>query len=214
MLHTELYQQQRDRWPKSGKHILAQYGDSTIIVYQAYNPAIGRQAAATGRFGDNWSRTRMSWLKPNFLWMMFRCGWGTKENQEVVLAIRLKREGFDAILREAVHSSYVPEVYGSREDWEKGVRHSNVRLQWDPDHHPGGAKLERRAIQLGLRGRTLERFADEWIVGIEDISGFVAEQRDLVRRGDTAKLVTPREDVYHVQDKSIATKLGMDAMEV
>lgn len=210
MLKTELHQTQRDRWPKSGKHILAQYDDEIIVVYQAYSPAIGRLAAETGRFGDNWSRTRMSWIKPNFLWMMFRCGWGMKENQEVVLGIRLRREGFDNILQEAVHSSHVPEVYASREQWEDAVRHSNVRLQWDPDHHPSGAKLERRAIQLGLRGRALERFADEWIVGIEDISGFVAEQRDFVRNGSIGNLVTPQEEVYPIQDKLVAEKLGVD----
>jgi hypothetical protein len=168
-------------------------------------------AAEKGRFGDNWSRTRMSWIKPNFLWMMFRCGWGTKENQEVVLAIRLRREGFDKILEEAVHSTHVPEIYGSREQWENAVLQSNVRLQWDPDHHPGGAKLERRAIQLGLRGQTLERFADEWIVGIENISEFVTEQRDFARSGGTGNLVMPREDVYPIQDKRVAEKLGMDA---
>jgi len=27
----------------------------------------------------------MSWIKPNFLWMMYRCGWGTKEGQQVTL---------------------------------------------------------------------------------------------------------------------------------
>jgi hypothetical protein len=209
MLTTEPYSIQSARWPKSGKHILAQYDDETIVVYQAYNPAIGRLAAANGRFGDNWSRTRMSWLKPNFLWMMFRCGWATKENQEIVLAIRLKREGFDTLLQEAVHSSYVAEVYGTSKEWEQAVRHSNVRLQWDPDHHPNGAKLERRAIQLGLRGKTLERFADEWIVGIDDITEFVVEQREVLQREGVGKLVTPREDVYPVRDERVAVKLGL-----
>ena len=28
-----------------------------------------------------------------------------------------------------------------------------VRLQWDPDHSPSYEKLERRAIQLGLKGQ-------------------------------------------------------------
>lgn len=154
----------------------------------------------------------MSWIKPNFLWMMYRCGWGTKENQEVVLAIYLRRDGFDQMLREAVHSSYVGEVYGSRDAWDEAVRRSDVRLQWDPDHHPSGAKLERRAIQLGLRGRTLEQFADEWTVGIEDISGFVAEQRACLQREGTQKLVTPREDVVPVRDKLVAAKLGTDVL--
>ncbi len=213
MLRTEPYSVQCARWPKSGKHILAQYDAETIIVYQAYHPTIGRLAAANGRFGDNWSRERMSWIKPNFLWMMYRCGWGTKENQEVVLAIRLTRNGFDTILREAVHSSHVSEVYGSREEWERAVRHSNVRLQWDPDHHPSGAKLERRAIQLGLRGKTLERFADEWIVGIEDISEFVAEQREIMQRQGVGKLDIPREEVYPVEDERVVAKLGLAVEE-
>ena len=43
--------------------------------------------------------------------MMFRNGWGTKENQEVTLAIRLKRTAFETILAEAVPSMYVAELY-------------------------------------------------------------------------------------------------------
>ena len=34
-----------------------------------------------------------------------------------------------------------------------------IRLQWDPDHHPHGAKIDgRRAIQLGLK--RVESFLD------------------------------------------------------
>jgi hypothetical protein len=39
----------------------------------------------------------------------------------------------------------------SREEWQDQVKESSVRLQWDPDHDPFGNKLERRAIQIGLR---------------------------------------------------------------
>src|SRR5581483_8831594 len=95
---------------------------------------------------------RMSWIKSNFLWMMFRSGWGTKEGQEVVLAVWLKRPAFEAVLQQAVHSTFVPELYAGREDWKQAVARSCVRLQWDPDHDPSVAKVERRAIQLGLRG--------------------------------------------------------------
>ncbi|WP_281180892.1 DUF4291 domain-containing protein [Chondromyces crocatus] len=196
-----------------GRALLAQHDETSVIVYQAYHPRIGRAAASTGRFGEGWSRTRMSWIKPSFLWMMFRSGWGTKQDQEVVLAIRMKREGFDWILKEAVHSSYAAEVYGTREAWASAVRRSDVRLQWDPDHAPGGAKVERRAIQLGLRGQALAHFADEWIVGLEDISGFVAEQRRHAQEGDFARLVTPREKVYPVMDPAVARKLGLKEQE-
>src|SRR3954462_3842177 len=157
-LITEPYIAQDARWPASGRHILAQFDDESIVVYQAYRPEIGHFAARHGYFGGEFSLNRMSWIKPNFLWMMYRSGWGTKEGQELTLAVRLRRDAFDEILRLAVHSSFTPEVYGSHEDWKRDVSRSDVRLQWDPDHAPSGGPVERRAIQLGLRGGTLARY--------------------------------------------------------
>jgi hypothetical protein len=86
-----------------------------------------------------------------------------------------------------------------------------VRLQWDPDHAPSGAKEERRAIQLGLRGEVLRRYAREWIVDIEDVSDFVAEQRS--QRRVTAELLTPREDVYPIADATTRERLGVASWE-
>jgi len=80
-----------------------------------------------------------------------------------------------------------------------------VRLQWDPDHDPSGAKVERRALQLGLRGDFLAHYAREWIVGIEDITGFVTEQ-SLNR--DYTQLMMPREEIYPVSDK-LAVQIGL-----
>jgi Domain of unknown function (DUF4291) len=197
-LMTESYLSQVERWPKTGRHILAQYDAESIVVYQAYRPDIGRFAAEHGTFGGDFQLGRMSWIKPNFLWMMFRCGWGTKENQEVTLAVRIRRSAFDLILSEAVFSSYTAEVYPTYEDWQEAVKHSSVRVQWDPDHHPGGDKLERRAIQLGLRGKVLAQYAREWIVDIEDISDFVQTEREKVLNRRYSDLLTPRETVYPV----------------
>lgn len=206
-LPTEPYAAQSARWPASGRHILANFGDDRVVVYQAYRPEIGRFAAERGYFGGDFSLSRMSWVKPNFLWMMYRSGWGTKEDQEVTLAVTLGRAAFNRILAAAVHSSHAPEVYGDRDAWQRAVRGSEVRLQWDPDHGPGGDKLERRAIQLGLRGETLRRYAREWILDIEDISDFVAAQRAIVRDRDA--LVTPVERVYPVADPDVAARLGL-----
>ena len=72
-LRTEPYLVQGARWPTSGRHILAQFDDESVVVYQAYKPAIGQFAAKNGYFGGEWSLSRMSWIKPNFLWMMYRC---------------------------------------------------------------------------------------------------------------------------------------------
>ena len=203
------YREQLDAWPSAGRHILAQFDDQTVVVYQAYGPAIGLFAARHGHFGGEFSLRRMSWIKPNFLWMMYRCGWATKPGQQVVLAVHIRRSAFDGILAQAVHSGFVADVYGTREAWKQALRRSSVRLQWDPDHAPGGAKLERRAIQLGLRGEVLEKYAREWIVDIEDITDFVTEQRAFV--GKPAELVTPAESVYPARDPAVRDRLGLAA---
>ncbi|MBO0792837.1 MAG: DUF4291 domain-containing protein [Ktedonobacteraceae bacterium] len=213
-LRVEAYLEQDGRWPGRGRHILAQYDDQSVIVYQAYRPAIGHFAAWRGYFGGEFSLSRMSWIKPNFLWMAYRSGWSSKEGQEVTLAVRLRREAFDTILAQAVHSTYVEEVYGSVDAWKQAVAQSEVRLQWDPDHHPAGASLERRAIQLGLRGDVLRYYARDWIIGIEDISEFVRQQYRHVLSGDYAQLVTPREDVYRPGDANIAKRLQLDTRTI
>jgi hypothetical protein len=207
-LLTEPYLVQTARLPKSGRHVVAQFDDESVIVYQAYRHAIGHFAAQHGYFGGEFSLNRMSWIKSNFLWMMYRSGWASKEGQEVVLAVRLKRTAFDEILRRAVHSTYVPEVYGNEAAWKAAVARSDVRLQFDPDHTPSGAPIDRRAIQLGLRGEVLARYAKEWLLGVEDVSDFVREQSQHAR-SPYARLVTPKEEVYPVHDPEVATRLGL-----
>jgi hypothetical protein len=210
-LIMENYSLQKARWPSEGRHILAQYDADSVIVYQAYRPEIGLFAAEHGHFGRGFSLNRMSWIKPNFLWMMYRCGWATKEGQETVLAVRLKRTAFDEILIRAVHSTFVPEVYGSPDAWRETLNKSEVRLQWDPDHDPNGAALPRRAIQLGHNGETLAAYARSWIIDIEDITAFVRDQYRHVLNGDQSALMTPREEVYRPDDPTIVAKVGLDS---
>nr|WP_254053997.1 DUF4291 family protein [Singulisphaera sp. GP187] len=150
----------------------------------------------------------MTWIKPNFLWMMYRSGWGTKENQVVTLAVRLKRDAFDNILRLAVHSSFDPDAYGTQGAWKQAIADSDVRLQWDPDHGPSGTPMERRAIQLGLRGKVLSKYAQDWRFDIQDITEFVAEQRAIAAT-PYSHLITPRELVYPVTDPIVAARLGV-----
>ena len=203
-LPVEPWVEQTKVWPSSGRHVMAHYDDESIVVYQAYRPSIGRWVLEHQRFGGEFSMTRMTWIKPNFLWMMYRSDWARSEGQEVVLAIHLRRDAFDAFLAGAVHSSYVEEVYGTPEEWKRRVKTSSVRLQWDPDHGPSGEKLERRAIQIGLRGDAVERYVES-TVRIEDATPFVVEQRTK----DRADLLTPRERPYPVTDPDVATRLGV-----
>ncbi len=208
-LNTTRYSEQVASWPVEGRHILAQYDDESVIVYQAYRPSIGRFAADHGYFGGDFRLTRMSWIKPNFLWMMYRSGWGQKEGQEVTLAVRLRRSAFDEVLSQAVHSTFQPDVYPDYDSWKSAVADSEVRLQWDPDHDPAGSPVPRRAIQLGLRGKTLAKYAREWIIGIEDVSEFVTEQYQLVLSKDYDHLMTPCEHVYPVEAEAVRLRLQL-----
>ena len=209
-LPTERYLDQVAAWPSEGRHILAHYDADTIVVYQAYRPSIGEYAVKHGAFGGEFSYSRMSWIKPNFLWMMYRSGWGTKEGQETTLGLRLRRSFFDSILAQAVASSLNQSDQASQDEWKASLASSNVRLQWDPDHDPRGNALTRRAIQLGLRGPVLEDFGKRELIEVIDMTEFVSEQRALFSRDSIGELRTPVERVYVPGQEAIARRLKLD----
>lgn len=195
-LETELYNESVKRLPESGQHILGHQSNDQIVVYQAYKKSIA-DFAITNQFlgGNDFSYTRMSWIKPNFLWMMYRCGWAEKENQESVLAIWIRKSDFSGILKKAVYSSFNNLHYDNHEQWTKKLNSSDVRLQWDPDHDPYGNKIQRRAIQLGMKGETLANFGKNQIQRIEDITEFVKSQKQLLDNNQLHKLCIPVENV-------------------
>ena len=59
--------------------IRAVYTQDSIRVYQAYSDFIADDAVKNGRFGAGFKIERMTWIKPSFLWMMYRCGWAEKK---------------------------------------------------------------------------------------------------------------------------------------
>ncbi|NEP80540.1 MAG: DUF4291 domain-containing protein [Okeania sp. SIO3B3] len=87
-----------------------------------------------------------------------------------------------------------------------------VRLQWDPDHNPMGQKVERRAIQLGLRGEILRNYSRDWILKIENITEFVRQQRSNRESSKWINLITPTENVYPVDNSEIIYKLGLSIL--
>lgn len=208
-LKTVSWKKLQETLPSSGKQLIAQQTADTLVVYQAFRPAIANYAVARQAFGGNaYSYDRMSWIKPNFLWMMYRCGWAAKEGQERVLAVHLPKIFFEEILSKAVPSSYKPWLFPEMDAWQSALKTSDVRLQWDPDHDPNGNKLERRAIQLGLRGSTLKEFGQRQIVAIEDITDFVKEQHLVLQRNPDA-LEVPEESLYALEDAVIRNTIDL-----
>ena len=164
------------------RQIRAAYDEHSVTVYQAYNPSLGEYAAAHQRFPDTYNRGRMTWIKPSFLWMMYRSGWATKQRQERVLAIRITHEGLAWALANAALSHYDPAVHPDRTTWAASLRRP-VRVQWDPERSVTLRPLAYRSLQVGLSGEAVNRYADEWITGIEDVTGLAHRIHDLVRTG-------------------------------
>ena len=169
------------------RRIRALHTARTVTVYQAYAPALGLPAAQQGRFPAAWKRERMTWIKPSFLWMMYRCGWGTKADQETVLAVEIDRAGFDWALRHACLSHHDAAVYPDRAAWQQRLKTSPARVQWDPERDLRLQQLPYRSLQLGLAGEASRRYADEWTVGITDVTPLAHEIHALVRSGGTAR---------------------------
>lgn len=210
-IRTERYLETVERLPKQGQQILGYQQDEQIVVYQAYNHEIADYAVKNQKLGGtHYSYNRMSWIKPNFLWMMYRCGWASKNNQERVLAIWLNKADFENILRQVVFSSFNPSYYKSHDHWKEELNQKDVRLQWDPDHDPFGAKLTRRAIQIGMKGSVLEVFGKQQIKLIEDITSFVKEQKIHVDNRQLDKLSMPIETIYQFADEDLRKRIGVD----
>ncbi|MGM1059833.1 DUF4291 domain-containing protein [Saccharothrix sp. Mg75] len=168
------------------RQIRADYDDRHVTVYQAYSPAVARPALAAGRFVPPFRPGRMTWVKPSFLWMMYRSGWATKPDQERVLAIRITRSGFDWALGRAVPSDA---GIGSKPD---------VRVQWDPERGLHLEALPHRSLQLGLAGEASRRYVEEWTASITDVTPLAHEVHALVGAGDldAARALLPVERPY------------------
>ncbi|MFI5807879.1 DUF4291 domain-containing protein [Streptomyces sp. NPDC051561] len=180
------------------RQIRALHTADTITVYQAYSPAIGLAAARDGRFPWMWKRDRMTWIKPSLLWMCYRSGWATKPDQEVVLAVELRREGFDWALRNAVLSHYDRRIHPDRAAWQRELKRTPARVQWDPERDMRLQPLPYRSLQLGLSGEASRRYADEWTVRIRDVTPLVRTLGSMVRSGrpEDAELLMLVESVY------------------
>lgn len=181
------------------KELRAVYTDETIRVYQAYNNTIAEEAIRMGTFGSHFGMNRMTWIKPSFLWMMYRCGWAEKENQERVLAIDIKRTGFDSAVRNAVKSTYTEDSGITKEEWQRLIKGSDVRVQWDPEKDVNGNNLPYRSIQIGLRGQAVYDYVNDWIVNITDITSYVKELNALRQKGIDIYERLPDEKSYIIK---------------
>lgn len=193
------------------RQVRALFDDETVTVYQAYRAETALEALRSGSFSTGFSRARMTWIKPSFLWMMYRSGWGLKPGQEHVLAIRLRRDGFEAALGQATLSHHDPKLHATRAQWSRSLKRAPVRIQWDPERDVHLRALNHRAIQVGLSGTAVDDYCDAWITGIDDATGLAHQVHALVReqRHAEAHALLPDERPYPLPTE-LATAIGAD----
>jgi hypothetical protein len=190
--------------------VFADHDRDTVVVYQAYGDAIADPALAAGRFVAPFSVTRMTWIKPSFLWLMARSNWAQKRGQERILAVRMTRAGWESALAEAVLTHPEPGVHPDPGAWSRAFEQAHVHAQWDPERSLRGAKLPHRSLQIGLGRGRIETFVADWIVSLTDLTPKVRKMHAALRAGrtDAARRQLPPERPYPLPQE-IRRRLGM-----
>lgn len=193
------------------RQIRADYDANSIVVYQAFRPAIADAALAAGRFVAPFSFTRMTWIKPSLLWLMHRSNWARKSGQERILAVRITRAGWEQALSQAVLTAPEPAIHGSAAAWSKAFEAASVHVQWDPERSLRGAALNHYSIQVGIGRALIRTYAEEWVVGLTDLTPTVHKIAAFVRAGQIAKTqrLLPPERPY-ILDATIARRIQAD----
>jgi len=182
------------------REVRAVYDDETITVYQAYSAVIADRAVEAQAFVAPFRVDRMTWIKPSFLWMMYRSGWAAKPGQERVLAVRMRRSGFEQALALACPARW-EESGMDRASWERYRGDSPVRVQWDPERDRALSVLPWRSLQVGLGGVTVGLYIGEWIVSIVDVTDVAHAARD------DPRVEVPDERLYPLPAE-IARRIG------
>jgi hypothetical protein len=176
------------------RQVRADFDGDTIRVYQAYPAAIADAALAAGRFVAPFSFTRMTWIKPSLRWLVHRSNWARKPGQERVLAVRVTRAGWEQALSRAVLTAPEPAIHGSAAAWSAVFEQADVHVQWDPERTLRGAALNQYSIQVGIGRALIRTYAEEWVVGLTDLTPTVHRMAALVRAGrhaDAQRLLPP-----------------------
>jgi hypothetical protein len=181
------------------RQIRATYDATTIRVYQAYSDEVAEAALTRGTFtSPPFKMDRMTWIKPSFLWMMYRAGWGLKDaGQARILAIDISRQGFGWALAHSCSSH--PDEPMTKEEWRRVKENSPVRIQWDPERDLLLQPQAHRAIQIGLSKQAVHLYVEEWVRRITDVTPLANSIHTLVVKGEleSARALLPAERPYN-----------------
>ncbi|KAM7216331.1 protein of unknown function (DUF4291) domain containing protein [Rhypophila decipiens] len=149
--------------------------EQTITVYQAYNRAIAEAAVSSQKLNASPKfkvNSRMTWIKPSWGWMLYRSGYSYKDpGQERILALKMRLNDFWDLLRRAELTHTNKRKLTEQQttpNWRE--KSDKVKVQWDPERSIRLERLDYRSIQIGIPGSLTEKWCEEMIVGIEDVT--------------------------------------------
>jgi hypothetical protein len=194
------------------RQVRALYDTDTITVYQAYNTSIAEAAVREQKLDASpLFRSRMTWIKPSWAWMMYRAGYSYKDKgQARILALKMSHSGFLDLLRRAELTHGGPSTATGR------IEGPAVKVQWDPERSAKLGKLSYRSIQIGIPAALTEKWINEWIVAIEDVTEMaqglkkaIDEDKNVSLKELTARGLFPEEKPFEIPE-DIREILQMD----
>lgn len=190
--------------------IRACFDEKLIAVYSAFDASIANIAVKQQKLLPPFSYSRMTWIKPSYLWMMYRSEWGNKLGMERILRIWILRSEWDKALKEAILTTPETRVYSDPGKWRSQLERARIRVQWDPERDIHNKRQPYKSIQVGITAELSEVYAKRWIQKIEDCTSLTHQIRNKIWAGDTegAELLLPSERLYPV-GADIARALGM-----
>lgn len=164
--------------PRAGRPLLATWDETSVVVWQAHRPEVADELLARGRpGGTSWRTDRVTRMRTSLPSLLGRCDWCRRPGRERLLALRLSRDGFDAMLRQAVHGEFEPANYATRGAWQLATRYGAVTLTWHPDRDALGRELPRQAPRIAVRDDALRRLTTDWVLALEDWTPWVQRAR-------------------------------------
>lgn len=189
------------------KVIYADYDEEGVYVYQAFKPKIVAVAVEQNKFGKGFGIDRISWIKPSLGWMLRRSKYATKHRMEAIARIKLSHKSWMEILNQSIPTHFDEKRYSSENEWQSALKNSDVIHQWDPERSLKGERLDRQAIQIGLRGDILKKYKDEYVIGVKNITELAKAIGLSAKKRQPFPPNTPIEEEYPINE-NLRAKLG------
>ena len=195
---------------------IAEYDEIGVYFYQAYNKNIAKYAVENQTFKGcpKFSLNRMTWIKPNFAWMLYRAGYGIKDkNQAAILKIKLSHDTVAQILENSVLSHNKDSKGKTRIQWDPARNLFMPTTNKDSDKENNlvePAKLSAikvkdeellKQIQIGINRMDVSKIYVDNILSITDVSELALQIYDIHQSSlldKTCKdiIIYPREQMY------------------